>query len=145
MFIDNNSAEFSIKDQNRVVLRFTKNGLVVLKVRQTTKDLCTKESSISIVVSPISSVLDRDEKLYTIFPNPVDNQGELYISCLDNNQSNIYIELMDMYGSTYVEEIIRPFQSYKAQVISLSSLSKGIYILKLRTSDKVHIEKIIVR
>ena len=144
-FIDNNSAEFSIKDQNRVVLRFTKNGLVVLKVRQTTKDLCTKESSISIVVSPISSVLDRDEKLYTIFPNPVDNQGELYISCLDNNQSNIYIELMDMYGSTYVEEIIRPFQSYKAQVISLSSLSKGMYILKLRTSDKVHIEKIIVR
>ncbi len=144
-FIDNNSAEFSIKDQNRVVLRFTKNGLVVLKVRQTTRDLCTKESSISIVVSPISSVLDRDEKLYTIFPNPVDNQGELYISCLDNNQSNIYIELMDMYGSTYVEEIIRPFQSYKAQVISLSSLSKGMYILKLRTSDKVHIEKIIVR
>ena len=144
-FIDNNSAEFSIKDQNRVVLRFTKNGLVVLKVRQTTKDLCTKESSISIVVSPISSVLDRDEKLYTIFPNPVDNQGELYISCLDNHQSNIYIELMDMYGSTYVEEIIRPFQSYKAQVISLSSLSKGMYILKLRTSDKVHIEKIIVR
>ena len=144
-FIDNNSAEFSIKDQNRVVLRFNKNGLVVLKVRQTTKDLCTKESSISIVVSPISSVLDRDEKLYTIFPNPVDNQGELYISCLDNNQSNIYIELMDMYGSTYVEEIIRPFQSYKAQVISLSSLSKGMYILKLRTSDKVHIEKIIVR
>ena len=61
------------------------------------------------------------------------------------NQSNIYIELMDMYGSTYVEEIIRPFQSYKAQVISLHSLSKGIYILKLRTSDKVHIEKIIVR
>ena len=144
-FIDNNSAEFSIKDQNRVVLRFTKNGLVVLKVRQTTKDLCTQESSISIVVSPISSVLDRDEKLYTIFPNPVDNQGELYISCLDNNQSNIYIELMDMYGSTYVEEIIRPFQSYKAQVISLQSLSKGMYILKLRTSDKVHIEKIIVR
>ena len=144
-FIDNNSAEFSIKDQNRVVLRFTKNGLVVLKVRQTTKDLCTKESSISIVVSPISSVLDRDEKLYTIFPNPVDNQGELYISCLDNNQSNIYIELMDMYGSTYVEEIIRRFQSYKAQVISLSSLSKGMYILKLRTADKVHIEKIIVR
>ena len=144
-FIDNNSAEFSIKDQNRVVLRFTKNGLVVLKVRQTTKDLCTKESSISIVVSPISSVLDRDEKLYTIFPNPVDNQGELYISCLDNHQSNIYIELMDMYGSTYVEEIIRPFQSYKAQVISLHSLSKGMYILKLRTSDKVHIEKIIVR
>ena len=144
-FIDNNSAEFSIKDQNRVVLRFTKNGLVVLKVRQTTKDLCTKESSISIVVSPISSVLDRDEKLYTIFPNPVDNQGELYISCLDNHQSNIYIELMDMYGSTYVEEIIRPFQSYKAQVISLSSLSKGMYILKLRTADKVHIEKIIVR
>ena len=144
-FIDNNSAEFSIKDQNRVVLRFTKNGLVVLKVRQTTKDLCTKESSISILVSPISSVLDRDEKLYTIFPNPVDNQGELYISCLDNNQSNIYIELMDMYGSTYVEEIIRPFQSYKAQVISLHSLTKGMYILKLRTSDKVHIEKIIVR
>ena len=144
-FIDNNSAEFSIKDQNRVVLRFTKNGLVVLKVRQTTKDLCTKESSISIVVSPISSVLDRDEKLYTIFPNPVDNQGELYISCLDNNQSNIYIELMDMYGSTYVEEIIRPFQSHEAQVIPLSSLSKGMYILKLRTSDKVHIEKIIVR
>ena len=144
-FIDNNSAEFSIKDQNRVVLRFTKNGLVVLKVRQTTKDLCTKESSISIVVSPISSVLDRDEKLYTIFPNPVDNQGELYISCLDNNQSDIYIELMDIYGTTYVEEIIRPFQSYKAQVISLSSLSKGMYILKLRTSDKVHIEKIIVR
>ena len=144
-FIDNNSAEFSIKDQNRVVLRFTKNGLVVLKVRQTTKDLCTKESSISIVVSPISSVLDRDEKLYTIFPNPVDNQGELYISCLDNNQSDIYIALMDMCGSTYVEEIIRRFQSYKAQVISLSSLSKGMYILKLRTADKVHIEKIIVR
>jgi hypothetical protein len=144
-FIENNSAEFSIKDQNRVVLRFTKNGLVVLKVRQTTKDLCTKESSISIVVSPISSVLDRDEKLYTIFPNPVDNQGELYISCLDNNQSNIYIELMDMYGSTYVKEIIRPFQSHEAQVIPLSSLSKGMYILKLRTSDKVHIEKIIVR
>ena len=144
-FIDNNSAEFSIKDQNRVVLRFTKNGLVVLKVRQTTKDLCTKESSISIVVSPISSVLDRDEKLYTIFPNPVDNQGELYISCLDNNQSDIYIALMDMCGSTYIEEIIRPFQSYKAQVISLSSLSKGMYILKLRTADKVHIEKIIVR
>ena len=144
-FIDNNSAEFSIKDQNRVVLRFTKNGLVVLKVRQTTKDLCTKESSISIVVSPISSVLDRDEKLYTIFPNPVDNQGELYISCLDNNQSDIYIELMDIYGTTYVEKTIQSFQSHEAQVISLSSLSKGMYILKLRTSDKVHIEKIIVR
>jgi hypothetical protein len=144
-FLENNNAEFSIKDQNRVVLRFTKNGLVVLKVRQTTKDFCTKESSISIVVSPISSIMDTEEKLYTIFPNPVDNQGELYISCLDNNQSNIYIELMDMYGSTYVEEIIRPFQSHKAQVISLQSLSKGMYILKLRTSGKVHIEKIIVR
>ena len=144
-FIDNNSAEFSIKDQNRVVLRFTKNGLVVLKVRQTTKDLCTKESSISIVVSPISSVLDRDEKLYTIFPNPVDNQGELYISCLDNNQSDIYIEVMDIYGTTYVEKTIQSFQSHEAQVIPLSSLSKGIYILKVRTSDKVYIEKIIVR
>ena len=144
-FIDNNSAEFSIKDQNRVVLRFTKNGLVVLKVRQTTKDLCTKESSISILVSPISSVLDRDEKLYTIFPNPIDNQGELYISCLDNNQSDIYIELMDIYGTTYVEKTIQSFQSHEAQVIPLSSLSKGMYILKLRTSDKVHIEKIIVR
>lgn len=144
-FIENNSAEFSIKDQNRVVLRFTKNGLVVLKVRQTTKDLCTKESSISILVSPISSVLDRDEKLYTIFPNPVDNQGELYISCLDNNQSDIYIELMDIYGTTYVEKTIQSFQLHEAQVIPLSSLSKGIYILKVRTSDKVHIEKIIVR
>ena len=144
-FIENNSAEFSIKDQNRVVLRFTKNGIVVLKVRQTTKDLCIKESSLSIVVSPISGILDKGEKLYTIFPNPVDNQGELYVSCSENNQSDIYIELMDIYGTTYVEKTIQSFQSHEAQVIPLSSLSKGIYILKVRTSDKVHIEKIIVR
>ena len=52
---------------------------------------------------------------------------------------------MDIYGTTYVEKTIQSFQSHEAQVIPLSSLSKGIYILKVRTSDKVHIEKIIVR
>jgi chitinase len=144
-FLENNNAEFSNKDQNRVKLRFTKNGLVLLKVRQTTKDLCTKESSISIMVNPISSIMDKEEKLCTVFPNPVDNQGELFISCLDNNESEIHIELIDIYGSSHIEEIINPIHTQKAKVLSLGSLSRGMYMLKVRTLDKVHIEKIIVR
>jgi hypothetical protein len=97
------------------------------------------------MVNPISNIMDKEEKLCTVFPNPVDNQGELFISCLDNNQSEIHIELIDIYGSSHIEEIINPIHTQKAKVLSLGSLSRGMYMLKVRTLDKVHIEKIIVR
>lgn len=73
------------------------------------------------------------------FPNPVN--GYLNIK-LNTNEKILYIQLCDVMGNFLFQKIEVPTNSIK---LDFGSLSNGVYILKIKSSDREFSRKIVIR
>ena len=93
-----------------------------------------------VLIDLINSVSEfAPNKLFSIYPNP--SNGILTISC-PLNASDIRIELMNITGETISE-----FYKYKSDGLNLdlTSLAKGVYLLKINGTSFSDIQKLIIQ
>ncbi|MFT3933170.1 MAG: choice-of-anchor J domain-containing protein [Chitinophagaceae bacterium] len=75
-----------------------------------------------------------------ISPNPASSY--LYIN-LENINSSVSLQLIDLNGKTVSQQIIAPGQTNKT--ISLSGMAKGLYSVKLVSKEKVVTQKLLIQ
>lgn len=102
--------------------------------RGTKSDTLVKEGYIVTGFEAVSAGLSVD-----IYPNPVDEKLRIAI-----NQSKFdggLIEISDLFGRKVFEKRIDPGR--QEQVVNLSALPMGIYLVKLKSADKIFVQKIV--
>ncbi len=71
-----------------------------------------------------------------IFPNPADDF--IMLNLQDTHCSLMEIEIIDLHGNRIHQETI----TENSEIRKLSHLKNGIYILKLKNSDRVYTQKL---
>lgn len=83
------------------------------------------------------------EDAIIIYPNPV-IQSFLNVQFELNNASSVQILMYDLNGQIVLNNMTREFEKGKhKQVLDLTKLPKGVYIIKVNTPEKFHTQKII--
>lgn len=101
------------------------------RLRQVDKDGNSNYSAL------VSVILENDVQLY-IVPNPAED----HIIILHDNSmdlNNSVLSITDMSGKTVLQ------QKYLSKEVSISSLAKGIYIIKLSMPSKVITRKLVIQ
>lgn len=81
-----------------------------------------------------------------IYPNPVNRGGMLYIKLLMNDPINqdAFVELYDLNGKSLDRQKYQLPENNLLEISLSNELSRGIYIVKIRTSQKNYIQKLII-
>lgn len=98
---------------------------------------CIKSSSVTIKTSTITAINPIATELgLTIYPNPAN--GAFFISTqLPVNDKSLLLQLFDNSGRNVYSQTLQGNRRLK-QTVSLSTLAKGLYILRL-SSNKINI------
>jgi hypothetical protein len=78
----------------------------------------------------------------SIFPNPASNV--LYVQIEKNSLDALNLMIADLLGKPVLEETFKYIGAGKTQVIDVSSLPKGIYMIKLNNGKDVMTRKLII-
>jgi hypothetical protein len=97
-----------------------------------------------LFIDPCTSVQEpsKNELRMEINPNPAESIASLTVYGL---RENALVTLTGMDGATLASFMLEPTGQQIAKQLDISGFSKGIYILHLRSSDKILTEKIIIR
>ncbi len=115
--------------------RYVESGLYAVSQTITKcEESDTKVKTLNIVVLGTEGF---DKNNLNVFPNPT--SGNLYLN-FGKSFKNIAIDLSDFSGKRILTTSVNNTDS---STLNLSSLSKGIYILKLWVNDRFYSEKIV--
>ena len=97
-----------------------------------------------LIIDPCTSVQEqsKDELSMEINPNPAESFANLTIFGLRENAS---LTLTGMDGATLASFTLEPTGQQIVKHLDISGFSKGMYILQLRSPDKILTEKFIIR
>jgi lysophospholipase L1-like esterase len=93
--------------------------------------------TINASFSPISAITDIENNSVIFFPNPV-YDGKLHIKTSLMNSSNIQVSITNLVGKVIFSKSV----GNANQIINLSDLSKGVYILTLETNESKKSQKL---
>lgn len=100
-------------------------------------------ANISSVAYRISAPeFTKTESIYTIFPNPA--QNELNVDFVLSNKKSVEVRLYDITGKLVLSNVFEGNEGLNKNVIDLSALNKGIYILECNDGEKVQTSKLII-
>jgi hypothetical protein len=100
-----------------------------------TKNACEGYDSIRITFTKSGGIMNPEEGYLRIFPNPATEM--ININCA--GLQNIKIEIFNTFGECVLQKV---FNS-KTNVIDISSLSKGIYVIKITGNNLTLQQKLI--
>ena len=94
---------------------------------------CTNTVSISMRAVDCTGInsLNAHETNFAIYPNPA--QDLVYISSYSEKDKDVFIEISDVSGKMILTQILNLKKEKNDFPLDISSLAKGMYILKLRT------------
>ncbi|MEI6577094.1 MAG: T9SS type A sorting domain-containing protein [Bacteroidota bacterium] len=130
--------DFSTTNTQSVTLNFSTTGFVknncefVVFVQHTNTKLVTQ--TLKVDISSIVGMEELQGQKLSIYPNPASD----YVQVLSNGKGDLNI--YDMTGKLVLSSKINS----PTEVIDISKLSKGIYILRTINGDKVFTEKLVV-
>jgi beta-glucanase (GH16 family) len=86
--------------------------------------------------------IEKNEKsVLNVFPNPT--QGELQINCALSGNEDLNLSIVNALGQeVYQKTVFNPALNFQSG-IDVSSLSSGIYFIKIQQADKMHTSKIV--
>jgi hypothetical protein len=96
----------------------------------------TKDSTITIVVAPCSSISEEEENSVQIFPNP-SKDGLVSLSNVKNNSS---VTVYNVIG-----EIVYSNNAIKNKQLNLSNLTKGSYFIVVANDNNKITKKLIIQ
>jgi hypothetical protein len=96
---------------------------------------CATTETISIAISECTGIntIDGEKVLFEVFPNPV-NQF-VTLKSISRSNAETQVEILDAAGKVVLLQTIYFKKDKPEQVITISELSAGPYILKLKSSD----------
>jgi PKD repeat protein len=108
---------------------------VTFTVTGKTTEGCVATETISIVVSECTGIGSAtiQKNQYEVFPNPAINQ--VTIKSLNGSNSDVAIEITDAAGKLVLEKKINFKKDKNEQQMDISDLSKGVYLIKIRTEN----------
>lgn len=86
------------------------------------------------------STIGFEEETLKVWPNPAQNR--LHIQLQQINTHNAQLELFDLNGRKVLQQ---KMQSNGSQVLEVGNLQKGVYLLKVFTSEGNYTEKVIIQ
>jgi hypothetical protein len=112
------------------------------KVIVTNANSCSKTSAGQIVTVNCRLSEENDEEAeMTIFPNPSDGMVTLKFNSTENQ--NCELMIIDITGREVIHQQIKTSSGINENTVDISNLVKGIYLVKLRTSNKEIINRIV--
>jgi hypothetical protein len=122
------------------------NGSVNLILVAFAKSPCSEKiiDTKQLIIDPCTSLQEpsKDELRMEINPNPAESFANITIHGLRENAS---LTLTGMDGATLATYTLEPTGQQFVKQLDISGFSKGIYILQLRSNDKILTEKFIIR
>ncbi len=94
------------------------------------------------IVTALPNELDADMQL-TVFPNPVDDRLQVVIQT--SNPATATVQLLDASGRSLHEQRFGRTARRHEQIISLSSLSPGLYVVSANVGGRVLVRKVLKR
>ena len=94
--------------------------------------------------TPLASVpVKADFNNLMVYPNPTD--GLLNIQFTMNETESVELDLLSMNGETMYSQALGNIKGYYTRQVDISSLAKGIYILRLVSNGGITNEKIVLK
>jgi hypothetical protein len=100
-------------------------------------------ANLSSVAYRLSApIITQSESNYSIFPNPA--QNELNIDFTLASNKTVEIRLYDITGKLVFTHSMKGVEGLNKNVIDISSLNKGIYMLECNDGDKIQTSKLLI-
>jgi len=134
-WISNANSQLYVGSPVSVIL--TNPGVFNFTVTGKDNNGCTSAKSVSVTVNPCTSITESnlESNKINIFPNPAYETINVAV-----NAGNIdLIQIIDIYGRVITENTI----DATSTTINISSLSKGVYFVKVTSANKFEISKFI--
>ncbi|GAB3502067.1 T9SS type A sorting domain-containing protein [Emticicia fontis] len=133
-------ASFTSNEQNPTILSAALTMGGVYSVVVTDINNCTAKAETTVMINNVLGV-EREINIRT-FPNPTSHEVIVEFYGLANNPVNI--SLIDMRGSVVGERNIKATGGYQQEVIDIRYFTRGQYLVKVNTSQREAVKKIII-
>jgi hypothetical protein len=113
-------------------------GTHVITYTYTDGNNCENSATSSITVEACASLYENDLNLFSVYPNPANN--DLHVQVMTGELRGI--DLYDAAGRIVYTN--RVSSSDHAMEISLATISSGVYTLHIHTTDYMHTTKVVI-
>ena len=113
-------------------------GTHVITYTYTDGNNCENSATSSITVEACASLYENDLNLFSVYPNPANN--DLHVQIMTGELRGI--DLYDAAGRIVYTN--RVSSSDHAMEISLATISSGVYTLHIHTTDYMHTTKVVI-
>ena len=107
-------------------------------------DFAIDDVSVEEVITTVEGAKGTSSAHLSLYPNPA--RGEVTISVADDaGRQNYKLNILDMFGRVVYSMPVKPNDDRILEVISLSNLVAGTYLLELRSDEKTYQKKLSIR
>lgn len=132
-----------------ILVNFKDPGLAYIKVTETNKHACVKDTMITVRVYSLTDIAEGimgNTSMMSVFPNPVGNEDVITIRAMLSPGRNGVIELLDVLGTrlfsvpTYAQD---SYQEYTTQ-IPIGEFPNGMYMIRYNDGEQTVMEKLLI-
>ncbi len=131
---------FVSSEQNPTIANATLAMGGVYAVLVTDNNNCTAKAETTVLINNLLSI-EKEVNIRT-FPNPTSHEVIVEFYAMANNP--VSISLIDMKGSVIGERKIKALGGYQQEVVDIRYFARGQYLVKVNTSKKEVVKKIII-
>jgi hypothetical protein len=130
-----------------LVVTIDNNGVMINNAMVTVADIVTDNGVIHVIDAVLlpqqPSFVSNGETIGSVdvYPNPANDQ--LNIIMAGEASDNISITIQDMTGKTIM--VVSQLEMNKVNKLNVSELSKGVYLMRIRTGAGDRTEKLIIQ
>lgn len=145
--VPNEASIVSITPQT-IIMKFNQTGGYSVGLQTTNTIGCQSVTNKQIIVeenlaAPNSSSTTNLVKTFSVFPNPLSNNGTFFVKVILNQQNPISLTIYEAVLGSLLNQIDMPSATEHLQDYNLN-LSSGVYWVILRTAAGVQAKKVIV-
>lgn len=131
---------FVSNEQNPTIANATLAMGGVYAVVVSDNNNCTTKAETTVLINNLLGI-EREVNIRT-FPNPTSHEVVVEFYAMAN--SSVNISLIDMKGSVIGERKIKALGGYQQEVVDIRYFTRGQYLVKVNTSQKEVVKKIII-
>jgi hypothetical protein len=132
-----------------ILVNFKDPGLAYIKVTETNKYACMKDTMITVRVYGLTDIDEGvmgNVSMMSVFPNPVGNEDIITVRAMMTPGRNGVIDLIDVLGTqlfsvpTYAQDF---YQEYTTQ-IPIGEFPNGMYMIRYNDGEQTVMEKLLI-
>lgn len=104
---------------------------------------CSGSGNHQVFVSDFVGIDEQSSYRFSYFPNPAKNQLNIQVEA-EYPMGLVEIEITDMNGKSCLSELFYDNQGTFRKTLNITSLAKGIYLLRVQNGDEQRVNKLVV-